>query len=207
MFKTTPMKRAMTNHCAPTQGVHIDRIHITGPLNHKPLGQLYYKALDDFTTVPVGSEAIKPNTRKNPEDVYIRSKDVQENGMANMLEIDCCPPKILQGHNFFGHADLLDYVYAIFCKQMERYKLVVDEDTREQWRTGQVAITEIHLTANFLCPEGMQLAIADAIDQNNPKGKRKDEDTCVTLGLVGKGKRSKSHQRSEERRVGKECSS
>lgn len=194
MFKTTPLVKAIPTNQHPERGVHIDRIHITGPLNHVPLGELFYKAFDEYSTIPVGSEAIKPNTKKNPEDVYIRSKEVQSNGMANMLEIDCCPPKILQGHNFFGHADLMDYVYAIFCKQVEKFELVVDEDTREQWRAGQVAITEIHLTANYWCPEGMQLAIVDAIDKNNPKGKRRDEVTCVTLGLVGNGKRSKYHQ-------------
>lgn len=178
---------------APRRGVHIDRIHVTGPLNHKPLGELFYKAIDDQTVVPVGSQAVKPNAKKNPEDVFIRSKEVQHNGMANMLEIDCCPPKILQGHNFFGHADLLDYVYAIFCKQVEKFDLVADEDTRNQWRTGQVAITGIHLTANFWCPEGMQLPIVQAIDENNAKGKQLDVETCVTLGYVAKGKRSKNH--------------
>ena len=180
-------------HTALRRGVHVDRIHVTGPLHHAPLGELFYKAIDEQTVVPVGSQAVKPNAKKNPEDVYIRSKEIQQNGMANMLEIDCCPPKILQGHNFFGHADLLDYVYAIFCKQVEKFSLVVDEDTRNQWHTGQVAITEVHLTANFWCPEGMQLPIVQAIDENNAKGKHRDVETCVTLGYVAKDKRSKYH--------------
>lgn len=200
MFKTVhqikTLEKALERafkHTAPRRGIHIDRIHVTGPLHHAPLGELFYKAIDDQTVVPVGSQAVKPNRKKNPEDVYIRSKEVQQDGMANMLEIDCCPPKILQGHNFFGHADLLDYVYAIFCKQVEKFNLIVDEDTKNQWRTGQVAITGIHLTANFWCPEEMQLAIIQAIDENNSKGKKRDVETSITLGYVAKDERSKYH--------------
>jgi hypothetical protein len=196
MFKTIPRKKAIDKaieDTAPRRGVHIDRIRVTGPLNHRPLGEVFYKAVDDERVVPVGSQAVKPNAKKNPEDVYIRSKEIQQNGMANMLEIDCCPPKILQGHNFFGHDNLLDYVYALFCKQVEKFALEVDEDILEQWRTGQVAITLIHFTANFWCPEGTQEAIVQAIDENNSMGKHRDVSTCITLGYVSGGMRSKNH--------------
>lgn len=196
MTKTTLQIKALERafkRTATRRGVHIDRIHITGPLNHAPLGELFYKAINEQTVVPVGSQAVKPNAKKDPEDVYIRSKEIQQDGTANTIEIDCCPPKILQGHNFFGHADLLDYAYAIFCKQVEKFNLVVDEDTRNQWRTGQVLITGIHLTANFWCPDGMQRAIVSAIDANNSKGKQRDVETSITLGYVAKGERSKNH--------------
>lgn len=169
----------------PTRTVHIDRLHVTGPLDHKPLGELFYK-LYEGEPVPVGASAFKPNKKRNPDEVYIRSREVQANGRAYMLEFDCCPPKILQGHNFFGHGDLLDYTYAMFDRQTSKFGLAVDPSQREEWLTGQVGVTGVHLCANFWCQPGMQLPFINGIDNNNLKGKHRDELTCITLGSTPK---------------------
>ena len=178
-------------HQPPVRTVHIDRIHVAGPLDHKPLGEMFYK-LYEGEPVAVGASAFKPNSKLNPDEVYIRSKNVQANGRANMLEIDCCPPKILQNHNFFGHGDLLDYSYAMFDRQTSKFGLCVDSGQREEWRTGQVGVTGVHLCANFWCPPDTQLPMIDAIDQNNRSGKHRDEPTCITLGFTAK-RRSVHH--------------
>lgn len=168
---------------APVRTVHIDRIHVTGPLDHKPLGELFYKLYDGIP-VAVGASAFKPNSKRNPDEVYIRSREVQANERAYTLEFDCCPPKILQGHNFFGHGDPLDYTYAMFDRQTSKFGLAVDPSQREEWKTGQVSITGIHLCANFWCQPGMQLPFIDGIDSNNFEGKHRDERTCITLGFT-----------------------
>lgn len=186
------MSQILTTNQSTVRTVHIDRIHVAGPFDHKPIGELFYKALDEETAIPVGASAFKPNTKRNPEDIYIRSKEVQHNGRAYMLEFDCCPPQILQGHNFFGHGNLLDYTYAMFDRQTRKFGLAVDPSQREDWRTGQVGMTCIHLCANFWCPPDTQLLVVDAIDSNNRKGKHRDEDTCITLGFTPK-RRSMYH--------------
>lgn len=53
---------------APVRTVHIDRIHVTGPLDHKPLGELFYKLYDGIP-VAVGASAFKPNSKRNPDEV------------------------------------------------------------------------------------------------------------------------------------------
>ena len=176
---------------APVRTVHIDRIHVTGPLDHKPLGELFYKLYDGIP-VAVGASAFKPNSKRNPDEVYIRSREVQANERAYMLEFDCCPPKILQGHNFFGHGDPLDYTYAMFDRQTSKFGLAVDPGQREEWKTGQVSVTGMHLCANFWCQPGMQLPFINAIDSNNFEGKHRDERTCITLGFTPK-RRSVHH--------------
>ena len=170
---------------SPVRTVHIDRLHVTGPLDHEPLGDLFYK-LYEGEPVAVGASAFRPNSKRNPDEVYVRSKDVQQNERAYELEFDCCPPKILQGHNFFGHGDMLDYTYAMFDRQTSKFGLAVDTGQREEWRTGQVSVTGVHLCANFWCEPGSQLPFIDAIDSNNRKGKHRDEDTCITLGFTPK---------------------
>lgn len=185
------MSQLHMTHQPPVRTVHIDRIHVAGPLDHQALGELFYK-LYEGEPVAVGASAFKPNSKRDPDEVYIRSKDVQANGRANILEIDCCPPKLLQGHNFFGHGDLLDYTYAMFDRQTSKFGLCVDSGQRDEWRTGQVGVTGIHLCANFWCPHDTQLPMIDAIDQNNRSGKHRDEPTCITLGFTAK-RRSVHH--------------
>jgi hypothetical protein len=172
--------------------VHIDRLHVVGPLDHKPLGELFYKELDENTVIPVGASAFKPMSRRNPDCVYIRSRDVQSNGRAHELEFDCCPTKLLQKHNFFGHGDPISYTYAAFDLQTRKFGLAVSAEQREQWRTGQVSVTGLHLCANFWCPENAQLSIIDGIDENVRGGKHRDEATCITLGFTPK-RRSQYH--------------
>lgn len=175
--KTTPTRKSQAGH------IHIDRIKVNGPMEHSPIGELFYKAVgEEGFVVPVGSSAFKPKSKRKLADVYTRSKDVQDDGKALMLEIDCCPPKLLQKHNFFGHADLLDYTYAVFDLQTRKHGLIVLPDDRDYWRTGQVGLTLIHLTGNFRCPSSAKLPIIDAIDQNNREGKHRDCETCISLG-------------------------
>ena len=177
---------------SPVRTAHIDWIHVVGPLDHEPLGEVFYKKFDDYTVIPAGSSALKPKRKRNSNEVYIRSKELQSNGRANMLEFNGCPPMKLQKHNFFGHGDMLDYNYAMFDRQTRKFGLSVDADQRDQWRTGQVALTCTHLTANFWCPPDTQTAIIDAIDQNNRSGKHRDHVTCITLGFTPK-ERSRYH--------------
>lgn len=169
-----------------TGNIHIDHITVSGPLDHPHLGEGFYKAIDDESTVLVGASALKPKRNRNSDDVYVRSKEVQPNGRAHRFEIDCCPPKQLQRHNVFGHADMLDYTYAMFDQQTRKHGIYVDPGQRAEWRTGQVGLTEVHLTGNFWCPPSVKPAIFNAIDQNNPKGKHRELETYISLGHTGK---------------------
>lgn len=181
------MNRIITINQSQTGHIHIDRITVCGPLDHIPKGELFYKAYDDFNGLtPVGASAFKPKGKRNSNDVYVRSKDVQSNGRAYRFEIDCCPPKQLQKHNFFGHADLLDYTYAMFDMETRKHAILVDPVDREQWRTGRVDLTETHLTGNFWCPPSAKSAIFNAIDISNPAGKHRDIPSCIGLGFTGK---------------------
>jgi len=179
-MKTNPSNNLLAGH------IHIDRITVKGPLEHKAIGDLFYKAVDEYSVVPVGASAFKPRSKRNLADVYTRSKEIQNDGSACMLEIDCCPPKLLQKHNFFGHADMLDYTYAAFDQQTGKHGLIVTPDERDQWRTGQVGLTETHLTGNFGCPSSAKLPIIDAIDKNNRVGKHRDSESCISLGHTEK---------------------
>jgi len=182
-----------TGDMKPPAGIiHIDHITVSGPLDHAHLGEGFYKAINDNDTILVGASALKPKRNQNSDDVYVRSKEVQPNGRAYRFEIDCCPPKQLQRHNVFGHGNMLDYSYAMFDQQTKKHNLYVDPGQREEWRTGQVGLTETHLTGNFWCPPSAKTPIFKAIDQNNPKGKHRDIETCISLGHTGK-RRSVHH--------------
>lgn len=175
--------------------IHIDRIAVYGPLEHEPVGETFYKCLPDGTPVPAGAQAYTPRRRKHPlpDDIFIKSGDVQDNLRAYRFSFNCCPPQVLQGHNVFGHADLLDYVYTTFDRQTTKHGLPVSEEERALWRTGrQIRLTGIHLTGNFWTPPSAKLDIIAAIDENNPSGKRREPDTCLTLGETPKG-RSEHH--------------
>ncbi|SFC11114.1 phage/plasmid replication protein, gene II/X family [Polaromonas sp. OV174] len=169
--------------------IHCDRLDVSGPLEHKPLGELFYKRLDD-RAVAVGASPITPKQKRNPQpdDIYIRSKEVQSNEMAYRLELDCCPPQLLQNHNLFGHANLQDYTYAMFDQQTTKFGLHVDPEQREQWRTGQVGVMQAHLTGNFMTPHGAKMPIFDAIDLANREGKSRPIKTSITLGMKEKGR-------------------
>ncbi len=187
------MSKIITASNQPRTGnIHIDRITVCGPLDHPHIGEGFYKAVDEFDTVLVGASSFKPKCKVTPDDIYVRSKEVQPNGRAYRLEIDCCPPQILQKHNFFGHANMLDYANAVFDMQTQKYGLQVGADQKDEWRTGQVGITLAHLTGNFFCPSLTQLPIVDAIDKNNIKKKHRDIESCVSLGFTER-RRSNYH--------------
>lgn len=80
----------------------------------------------------------------------------------------------------------------MFSRQISRFGLPVNPDQNDQWRTGRVGLTGLHLTANFWCPIGIQTAIIDAIDQDHRCGKHRDDVTCITLGFTPK-RRSQYH--------------
>jgi hypothetical protein len=181
------MSRNITNQPPIPGHIHIDRMRISGPLEHVPLGEVFYRdsPLEDDTVIAAGASALRPSKRGNPSDVYVRSKDVQPDGKAYKLEIDCCPPMLLQRHNFFGHADLIDYCYRIFDQVTREQGLVVDPQQRELWRTGRyVDLTEIHLTGNFWFPPSAKAATFDAIDEDNKTGKFRPIHSCITLGFT-----------------------
>ncbi len=180
---------------SPTQAghVHIDRITVSGPLDHRPLGELFYKSVpgSDEEVFPVGAQAYTPQRRKNPlpDDIFVKSHTVQADGRAYGIRFDCCPPQVLQGHNLFGHNNPLDYAYAIFDRQTAKHEIPVTSEEREMWRTGKlITLTELHLTGNLGCPANAKPFIFDAIDQNNPSGKHRDYETCITLGYGPKGR-------------------
>lgn len=139
--------------------------------------------------LPVGASPRKKQRRASwPADrVRIRSWDVESETMAHRIEFDCCPPKVLQKHNFFGHADLHSYTYKIFRQQLGILGISPNDEADQEWAAGQVGLTEIHLTANFWCPP-IQTLIIDAIDENNRIGKMRDRETSISLGYGPKGR-------------------
>lgn len=164
--------------------VHIDRIRVKGPLAHCPLGKLWFQLMEDTgELVPIAASARKPRGASyGPADkVWMKSRDIRGIDRAHQIELDCCPPQILQRHNFFGHANLQSYVRQIFEQQTTAMALSPTEEERAEWANGQVGITEIHLTANFWCPP-VQREIIDAIDANNREGKRRNRETSIELG-------------------------
>ena len=173
--------------------IHIDKIRITAQWTHKPTGKPHYFDEEDFGLLPSGSATANQKTlRDGGEEAYIKSKGIDEAGVAHLVEIHCCPPLVLQKHNLFGHCVLRDYVYAILDLAAKRLGLPVDDAQRAEWRNGGVSITEIHLTANFRCPNTAVLPIIDAIDAAYVKGKWRPEPTSITLSGAKK-RRSKSH--------------
>lgn len=185
--------QAVTHHAPqspsphPLQTVHIDRIDIGGHLTHEPLGHIFY-GLEDGEPVALGSSAVKPQPSKNAEDVYVRSRHIEgADELATWLEFNCCPPQILQGHNVWGHADMQDYVTAILDRIVAKFplKLRPTPEEWERWHNGNVQVNHVHLAANFLLPEELKMPLIDALDMNNPKGKKRDHLTSISLGFNG----------------------
>lgn len=192
-MKQTITTTSTISAAAQAGHVHIDRITVSGPLDHKPLGELFYKCVpgSDEEVFPVGAQAYTPQRRKNPlpDDIFVKSHTVQADGRAYGIKFDCCPPQVLQGHNLFGHNNPLDYAYAIFDRQTAKHEIPVTSEEREMWRTGKlIKLTELHLTGNLGCPANAKPFIFDAVDQNNPSGKHRDYKTCITLGYGPKGR-------------------
>ena len=93
-----PLISASLAQDSPLCSPHFDRIAVFGGLHHKPIGELFYKLYED-EPVAVGSAAFKPNRSRAPDDVYIRSRDIEgrSNPMANKLEFNCCHRKSFRG--------------------------------------------------------------------------------------------------------------
>lgn len=173
--------------------IHIDKIRITAQWTHKPTGKPHYFEQEDFGLLPSGSATANQKTLKDGgKEAYIKSKGIDDYGVAHLIEIHCCPPLVLQKHNLFGHCVLQDYVYTILDLLTKRLGLPVDRSQREEWKNGDVSITEIHLTGNFICPRTAVLPIIDAIDGAYTTGKWRAEPTSITLHGAKK-RRSKSH--------------
>lgn len=186
-----------TAQATPALGgrIHIDRMTFCGPLKHEPLGDLIYKHFPDLGWVPVGASAYTPKRRRNalPDEMFVKSYDVQDDELAYKIRFDCCPPQVLQGHNVFGHANALDYVNAIFEQQLAKHGRSVTPTERDLWRTGRlIYMSEVHLCGNFWFPPHLKAMLLDAIDQANRSGKHRDIVSCITLGF-GPTRRSNAH--------------
>jgi len=172
---------------SPVQTVHIDRIAVTGSITHDPIGQMFY-AVYEGTPVAVGAAAFKPNGKQRADGIYARSIEIEATTeQATRLEFNCCPPQILQGHNVWGHADMQDYITAMFERVVAKFhrKLRPTAHERKLWHRGDVDVNHVHLTANFFLPSSLKMPLIDAIDRNNPKGKKRDHFTSISLGFNG----------------------
>lgn len=190
MNQTTPAAASTAARTAvqPQTGhIHIDRITVIGPLEHDPLGELFYSK--DYLDQPIvkGASAYTPKRKRNPlpDDLFIKSSSFADNELAYRLLFDCCPPQILQGHNFFGHADLLDYAYTIFDRQLVKHGLTATAEERGLWRTGKlINLSQIHLAGNFWFPAHEKMMFLDAIDRANRSGKHRDIESSISLGFT-----------------------
>lgn len=175
--------------------IHIDRITVNGPLEHQPIGETFYWKDPIAGVIAAGASAYTPKRRRNPlpDDLYIKSSDIQSNEMAYRLLFNCCPPQQLQGHNIFGHGDLLDYVNTILERQLAKHGRSISEVERDLWRSGRrITVSDIHLTGNFRIPAHLKAMTFDAIDQSNRSGKHRDIASCITLGF-NETRRSNHH--------------
>jgi hypothetical protein len=162
--------------------VHIDWITILAPLRHRPTGQPVYFDDETLGLVPMGATPNQQILKDGGKKARVHSKAIDPgSGMATLIEVQCCPPLVLQKHNLFGHKDLLRYAYEVMDLLTKRLSVEVDPFDREEWRRGGIGLTEIHLTANFACSRNDVLPIIQAIDENNSQGKHRDRKTCVTL--------------------------
>lgn len=179
---------AADGHSSNSHGhIHIDRFTLNGPLEHDSLGEKFY-VYDDLLgqMVVAGASAHSPKRRKNPRpgDIFIKSSVFgSHDERANRILFDCCPPQVLQGHNVFGHGNLLDYGYAVFLKQLELHGLTATDEEHAWWKTGRaITVSEVHLTGNFWIPPHLKMMFINAIDEANKSGKHRAIDSCITLG-------------------------
>ena len=162
--------------------IHIDKIRMRVHCVHTPLGKSMFIDQDDLGILPCSSTPMQISLIDGWDTMYVRSMQVcQATGMAEILEIHCCPPLVLQRHNLFGHANLQSYINVILEQLTQRLGIDVDPFDRKEWERGAVTLTEIHLTANFACPTDNVLPIIQAIDNNLTKGKQRTIESCITL--------------------------
>ncbi|KGU92529.1 phage/plasmid replication, II/X family protein [Burkholderia pseudomallei MSHR4377] len=179
--------------CNQQSGVFIDGIHILAPCLHRPLGNQGEWVNAKTGAITLGAGAILESLEDGYGTVFIQSKQIsRQSRAARAIYIDCCPPKVLQGHNVFGHAVLHDYVYEILDRVTKSLGIDVRPEDRALWRAGAIHLTEIHLTANFTCPRNLIVPIMDAVDRANRQGKQRILPTWIKLGLTPSGN-STSH--------------
>ncbi|CAE6732820.1 phage/plasmid replication protein, II/X family [Paraburkholderia nemoris] len=177
--------------CNAQSGVFIDRIRILAPCLHRPLGNQAQWIDAESGDITFAAGAIQQSLEDGKADVHVQSKQVSRQSdvvWARALLIDCCPPKVLQRHNVFGHAVLQDYVYRILDRVTRVLEIDVRPEDRAMWRAGLVHLTGIHLTANFTCPRKQVVPIIDAIDISNRQGKQRILPSWIALGLTPKGR-------------------
>jgi hypothetical protein len=172
--------------------VHIDKLRVVGPCVHPPIGKTWYRFGDDGTLQPVGSDREAVSLGDQYGAVQLRSQGLDENGIATRLQIECCPPLVLQRHNWAGHSSLLDYTVAIFEMFTDLLGINILPEDLAKWRRGAVQLMEVHLTANFRCPPGQVEHVIDEIDRSNRTGKHRDGVGILSLGWTAK-RRSKYH--------------
>jgi len=185
-LRVQPMSAYAT--CNQPLGVFIDCIRIQAPCLHRPLGNRAEWTDPDTGLITHAAGGIQQALEEGHADVYVQSKQVSRELGARAILIDCCPPKVLQGHNLFGHAVLQDYVYEILDRVTRVLGIEVRPEDRALWRAGAVHLTQIHLTANFTCSRDLIVPIIDAIDLSNRRGKQRILPTWITLGLTPKGR-------------------
>ena len=188
----TPIQKAVA---IQTVNIHIDKMRITADCTHSPSGRVwYFDAPDLGQVVPAnGASPTMLTLVDGGGRAHVRSTQIDDNGLAHALEIHCCPPKVLQKHNLFGHSVLQDYMYVILDLVTAFLKIDVDPLDRAAWKAGQVKITEIDLTGNFAIPFGSLVSIIDAIDENNRIGKNRRSLTWIKLDR-GSVERSDFHE-------------
>jgi hypothetical protein len=167
--------------------IHIDRFTLNGPLEHDSIGDMFYRDDPELGIIVAGASAYTPKRRKNPTPgaIFIKSSVFGHDERANRILFDCCPPQVLQGHNVFGHGNLLDYGYAVFLLQLARHSLTATHEEHAWWKTGRtITVSEVHLTGNFWMPQELKMMFINAIDEANKSGKHRAIDSCIALGYT-----------------------
>ena len=170
--------------------VHIDRIKVLLPCIHKALGNDKWEfTAGDTGEIRQAANGQSGSLEYHESKYYVHSKKVQPCGVALELELDICPPKLIQRHNVFGHSNLVRYVVQGMEKllvQAPHFKHVVirPEDIAE-WARGNFRVYGVHLTANYHCPRDQVLHIINAIDTHNSSGKHRNIATSISLGYSG----------------------
>ena len=170
--------------------VHIDGLKVILPCVHRSLGSEKWKLLDSDTgEIRLAASRQTGSLDYNESKYFVHSKKVQPDGAALELELDICPPKMLQRHNVFGHNNLIQYVLQAMDKLVKEapcfQDLTIRPEDRLLWKRGSFQVFGVHLTANFGCPREQVLPIIRAIDARNDESKHRNLATSISLGYSG----------------------
>lgn len=175
-----------SNHNKPYPSLQIDKIVVKGSCIHRIFGSGMWHRLDTGTgEMKFGGDRVEGTVGPRECTFQAKSMKGQPDGTALEILIECCPPKVLQRHNAFGHADLLTSVYQVFCRVTEALKIKVSPEDRERWRSGHFWLTEVHITGTFQCPRFAVLPIIQALDEAFTEGKQRNIETSITVGSPG----------------------